>query len=284
MNIRAKAKAIADLVRPELPLAGGIGVIAGQIIALETFPTVFLGLMGFLTAVFIASAAMVSNDYFDLEVDRINRPQGPLPSGRISLRELTILVCLFSVAGFITSALLGSLALTFAVVIWIVAISYNWRYKETGLLGNMMVGFCVASFFIFGGVTAGGLTNGVVWTFGVLAFIFDLGEEIASDAMDMEGDEKRSARTIARVHGKRHAVRVSSFLFALFVVVSFIPFVAGWLGRIYLAVFVPMDLVLLYLTIKLLKSQTVQEGRVGLRRLYLLLTFFVVAFVVIRVL
>ena len=78
------------------------------------------------------------------------------------------------------------------------------------------------------------------------------------------------------MHGKRHAVRVSSFLFALFVVVSFIPFVMGWLGRIYLAVFVPMDLVLLYLTIKLLKSQTVQEGRVEIRRLYLIVTFSVV--------
>jgi geranylgeranylglycerol-phosphate geranylgeranyltransferase len=148
----------------------------------------------------------------------------------------------------------------------------------------MMVGFCVAISFIFGGVTVGGLTNGVVWTFGALAFIFGLGEEIASDAMDMEGDEERSARTIARVHGKRYAVRVSSFLFALFVVVSVLPFVMGWLSRIYLAVFVPMDLVLLYLTIKLLRSQTVQEGRARLRRLYLAITFFVVAFVVIRIL
>lgn len=124
----------------------------------------------------------------------------------------------------------------------------------------------------------------MVWTFGALAFIFDLGEEIASDAMDMEGDEKRSARTIARVHGKRYAVRVSSFLFVLFVVVSVLPFVMGWMSRIYLVVFVPMDLALLYLTIKLLKSQTVQEGRTGLRRLYLAITSSAVAFVVIRVL
>ena len=284
MSVRAKARAISDLVRPELPLTGGICVIAGQIIASETLPTVFVGLMGFLTGFFISGAAMISNDYFDLDVDKINHPQRPLPSGRISLLELIILACLFSAAGFVTSALLGPLVLTFAVVIWIVAILYNWRYKETGLLGNMMVGLSVAWFFIFGGVTVGGLTNGVVWTFGALAFIFDLGEEIAGDAMDIEGDEKRSAKTLARVHGKKYALRVSSFLFALFVVMSFLLFVTGWLSNIYLAVFVPMDLALLYLTMKLLRSQTVQEGRARLRQLYLAITFFVVAFVIIRVL
>jgi geranylgeranylglycerol-phosphate geranylgeranyltransferase len=284
MNARAKVRAISDLVRPELPLAGGICVVAGQIIALGTLPTIFVGVMGFLTAFFISGAAMISNDYFDLDVDRINHPQRPLPSGRISVRELIILTSLFSVAGFVTAAFLGLLAVTFAVIIWIVAISYNWRYKETGLLGNMMVALSVAWFFIFGGVTVGGVTNGVVWTFAALAFLFDLGEEIASDAMDMEGDEKRSAKTIARVHGKTYALRVSSFLFALFVVVSFLPFVMGWFSSIYLLVFVPMDLVALYLVIKLVTSQTAEEGRTRLRQLYLAIVFFVIAFIIIRVL
>lgn len=227
---------------------------------------------------------MISNDYFDLDVDRINHPQRPLASGRISVRELMILTSLFSVAGFVTSVSLGPLAVAFAVIIWIVAISYNWRYKETGLLGNIMVALSVAWFFIFGGVTVGGMTNGLVWTFAALAFIFDLGEEIASDAMDMEGDEKRSTMTIARIYGKMYALRVSSFLFALFVIVSFLPFVTGWFSSSYLVVFVPMDLVALYLVMKLLTSQTVEKGRARLRQLYLAMVFFVIAFVAIRVL
>lgn len=283
-SARAKVRAISDLVRPELPLAGGVCVVAGQIIASGSFPTAFVGVIGFLTAFFISGAAMISNDYFDLDVDRINHPQRPLASGRISVRELMILTSLFSVAGFVTSVSLGPLAVAFAVIIWIVAISYNWRYKETGLLGNIMVALSVAWFFIFGGVTVGGMTNGLVWTFAALAFIFDLGEEIASDAMDMEGDEKRSTMTIARIYGKMYALRVSSFLFALFVIVSFLPFVTGWFSSSYLVVFVPMDLVALYLVMKLLTSQTVEKGRARLRQLYLAMVFFVIAFVAIRVL
>jgi geranylgeranylglycerol-phosphate geranylgeranyltransferase len=283
-NVRAKVRVLSDLVRLELPLAGGICVVAGQIIALGSFPTIFVGVMGFLTAFFISGAAMISNDYFDLDVDRINFPERPLPSGRVSVRELMLFTFLFSVAGFITSAFLGPLALMFAVIIWVVAISYNWRYKETGLLGNMMVALSVAWFFIFGGVTVGGVTNGLMWTFAALAFTFDLGEEIASDAMDMKGDEKRSATTIARMRGKKYALRVSSFLFALFVVVSFLPFVTGWFGSKYLVVFVPMDLIALYLVMKLLTSQTAEKGRARLRQLYLAMVFFVIAFVAIRVL
>jgi geranylgeranylglycerol-phosphate geranylgeranyltransferase len=282
--IRAKARAIFDLMRPELPLAGGICIVAGEIIALGTLPPAFVGLMGFLTGFFISGAAMISNDYFDLEVDQINHPQRPLPSGRISIPEVVVLTALFSASGFITSGLLGPLPLAFAVFIWIVAILYNWKYKTAGIMGNMMVGLSVAWFFIFGGVTVGGLTNGLVWIFGALAFIFNLGEEIAADAMDMEGDQKRSAQTIALVHGKEYALRVSSFLFMLFVLLSFIPFAMGWLSMLYLVIFVPMDLALLYFNVKLLTRQTTEESRKIIRKLYLAITFFVIAFVIIRVL
>lgn len=279
--IRDKAKAMADLVKPELPLAAGICVVAGEIIGSENLPTVFVGLMGFLTGFLISGAAMISNDYFDLEVDRVNHPYRPLPSGRISIPEVKILTCLFSAAGFITSALLGSFALTLTIFIWTISILYNWKYKESGLLGNIMVALSVAWTFIFGGAIVGGLANSMIWVFGALAFVFDLGEEIAG-AMDVKGDDKRSARTIARVHGRKYALYVSSLLFILFVAISMFPFVMGWLSSYYLGIFLPVDLVILYLAQKLLNSQTVNEGRLRIRQLYLIVTFLVIAFTVTK--
>ena len=129
----------------------------------------------------------------------------------------------------------------------------------------------------------GGLANGIIWTFGALVFVFDLGEEIAGGAMDMEGDEKRSVKTIARIYGKKHALRISGFLFALFVMISFLPFVMGWLKSIYLIIFVPMDLVILYFAMKLAASKTIEEGRTRIRQLYISTTFFIIAFIAIRV-
>lgn len=282
-KFKEKIKAIYNLIRPELPLAGGICVVAGQIIVLHTLPTLFIGLMGFLTGFFISSAAMVTNDYFDIEVDRVNHPQRPLPSGKISTTELIIITGLFTMAGFITAGLLGLVTLLFSIIVWFIAISYNWRFKEQGLLGNIMVGISVASFFIFGGASVGGLTNGLIWVFGLLAFIFDLSEEIAADAMDMVGDKERSAKTIALLHGKQYALLISVLLFALFVVVSLIPIVIGWLSTLYLLIFLPLDLILSILSIKLYKSQTVKEGHRIIRQLYILLTIFIIAFVIISI-
>lgn len=282
-KFKEKIKAIYNLIRPELPLAGGICVVASQIIVLHTLPTLFIGLMGFLTGFFISSAAMVTNDYFDIEVDRVNHPQRPLPSGKISTTELIIITGLFTMAGFITAGLLGLVTLLFSIIVWFIAISYNWRFKEQGLLGNIMVGISVASFFIFGGASVGGLTNGLIWVFGLLAFIFDLSEEIAADAMDMVGDKERSAKTIALLHGKQYALLISVLLFALFVVVSLIPIVIGWLSTLYLLIFLPLDLILSILSIKLYKSQTVKEGHRIIRQLYILLTIFIIAFVIISI-
>jgi geranylgeranylglycerol-phosphate geranylgeranyltransferase len=280
----AKFKAIYHLIRPELPLAGGICVIAGQIIVLQTLPTFFVGLMGFLSGFFISAAAMITNDYFDLDVDRINHPQRPIPSGKITLSEVKVLTVIFSLIGFITSSLLGPLTLTFAIFLWIIAILYNWKLKESGLLGNMMVGLSVAGFFIFGGLSVGGLTNGLIWIFGVLAFLFDMGEEIAGDAMDMEGDEKRSSRSLARIYGKQFALNVSCVLFTLFALISFIPLLMGWLDIRFLFIFLPLDIALLYLAMKVLKSQTVEEGRRRIRHLFLTMTIFVVTFVILLLL
>ena len=72
-------------------------------------------------------------------------------------------------------------------------------------------------------------------TFGALAFLFDLGEEIASDAMDVEGD---SRPVVTEHRGEDAAGRTPSdsraLAFALFIVLTFLPVLAGWLGQVYL--------------------------------------------------
>jgi geranylgeranylglycerol-phosphate geranylgeranyltransferase len=239
---------------------------------------------GFLTGFFISGAAMISNDVFDIEVDRVSHPERPLPSGRVTVTEAVILTCLFSMAGFISAAFFGLTVFALAVILWAVSILYNWRFKESGLPGHLMVAFCVASTFILGGVTAGRLADGMIWAFGIMAFLFDLDEEIANSAMDMEGDGKRSARTFARTYGKQNALRVATLLFVAIVVLSGILFLAGIFDMVYLIVFAPLDIALLYLAFKLLNSKTVDEGHAKTRQLYLTMTLFIIAYMAISIL
>jgi len=278
-GLRAKARAISDLVRTELPVTAGICVVAGEILALGGIPPVSTAVLGFATGFFISGSAMITNEYFDLEVDRVNHPSRPLPSGRVTVKETALLAGLFSVAGLATAALLGPLVLALAMVLLVIGILYNWKLKETGLPGNMMVASSVGMTFVCGGVATGHATSGVVWTFAIMAFIFDLAEEIAGGAMDIEGDRKRGARTLALVKGKQFALRVSCVLFASFIGLSVLPYLAGWLGSSYLAIIMIANLAIAYLAFRLYRSGTPEQGRKRMRQLYLTMAVMIIVIV-----
>jgi geranylgeranylglycerol-phosphate geranylgeranyltransferase len=102
-----------------------------------------------------------------------------------------------TVLGLIASAMLGVPALLLAVGVGVVGFLYNWRFKRTGLLGNGMVSFSVGMTFVFDGVAVGRPFQRLVWFFAVIGMLIDLGEEIAADALDMEGDRAMGSRSLA---------------------------------------------------------------------------------------
>ncbi len=222
--------AISQLIKPELPIAAGVCVVTGEVLALGGLPELTLAILGFFVGFFLSAAAMASNDYFDVEVDQVNYPDRPLPSGRVTKDEVIVISAVLTSIGLIFAAILGLARFLIALVTWAIGLLYNWRFKEAGLPGNMMVSFSVAITFLFGGVAAGGLQSGVVWVFAVLAFIFDLGEEIINGVLDAEGDKKRNSRSIALTKGRRYALALAGLLFATFISISYIPYLAGWLG------------------------------------------------------
>jgi geranylgeranylglycerol-phosphate geranylgeranyltransferase len=123
------------------------------------------------------------------------------------------------------------------------------------------------------------MINGIVLTFAALAFLFDLGEEIAADAMDVIGDELRSSKSIAKRKNKTYALRLSGVIFIIFIMLSFLPFLMGWLGYVYLLLIVVTDLCISYFSSRLLLSDTIEEGRIQIRRLYLTWGMFVAIFI-----
>jgi geranylgeranylglycerol-phosphate geranylgeranyltransferase len=92
------------------------------------------------------------------------------------------------------------------------------------------------------------------------SLLWNFGEEIAGGTMDVKCDEQRGALTLARVRGRKYALRISGVLFASFIGLSFLPFLMGWLGYIYFALIAITDLVVFYLVFRLLRSKTIEEG------------------------
>jgi geranylgeranylglycerol-phosphate geranylgeranyltransferase len=278
-----KVKGIVQLFRPELPFSAGICVVLGEIVALGSFPSTREAMLGFVCGFFISGSALVSNDYFDLEVDKVNSPSRPLPSGAVSPSEALIFAAIAMLIGLAASFVISIQALILSFVFGIVGILYNWRFKQAGLWGNLMVASSVAITFILGGLAVGQPFNKIVLFFSLTAFLIDLGEEVAGDAMDIEGDKERNSKSIAIIRGKSFALRISGGVFLLVFLISFVPYFMGWLGITYLITICLANGITIIATVKLLKSQTPQEGRKYMRWIYVGATFGMLAYIVAQI-
>ena len=148
MTLHKKVRGVIQILRPELPLAAGMCVVIGQLLALGAAPPPDALILGFTTGFFLSASALVTNDYFDLEVDRINAPQRPLPAGLLTLRETMLLGLVLALIGLAAAAIFGLLAFGLSFIVWLLGFLYNWKVKAMGLWGNLIVAGSVAFTFI----------------------------------------------------------------------------------------------------------------------------------------
>lgn len=272
---------LVRLFRFELPFTAGVCVVLGQLLALGKFPTAAEMLLGFLSVFFISAAALITNDIFDIETDKINAPERPLPAGSVTKQEAIILSIAVTSLGLITAYLIDFRVLWVACLVWVVGFLYNWRFKKTGIWGNLMVSFSVGMTFIFGGIAVGRPFEKIVWLFGILALLINLGEEIAADAMDMEGDRKTGSHSLPVVLGSEYALKISAVVFLLVIFSSILPFLFGWMEWVYAVPFFLMDAVIFYSTVKLVDSRS-SNRRIYIRWVYLSALVAILTVIVIR--
>jgi len=264
-----KIKGLIKLLRPELPFAAGICVIIGEILALGQFPTFREMILGFIWGFFLSGAAMILNDYFDIEVDKVNAPERPLPSGLVSKNEVIIFTGIITFLGLVASFYINRLAVILYIIFWIIGFLYNWKFKEKGLFGNLFVSSSVAVTILLGGIVVSTSLNTAVIIFSLMVFLFNLGEEIGADAMDIEGDKMRDTKSVAILIGRKNALNISFLLFLVFIGLSSLPYFFGTLGLNYLIIISLTDLVVLILAVKLFKNPSIKLGRKYIRQLYL---------------
>ena len=269
------------LFRFELPFTAGVCVILGEILALGKIPTTTEIVLGFLSIFFISATALILNDYFDLETDKINAPERPLPAGLVTEQDVVLLSIAVTMLGFITGYLISLEALLAVILVWTAGFLYNWRFKKAGFIGNLMVSFSVGMTFVFGGIAVDNPFEKIVWFFAIIVMLIDLGEEIAADAMDIEGDRQAGSHSLALVLGRENALKISGATFLLVIVVSSLPFLLGWLEWIYLFPILLINVVILYSTSKLLDSKIVNR-RIYIRWIYLSGLVGFLIFIIIR--
>jgi geranylgeranylglycerol-phosphate geranylgeranyltransferase len=243
------------ITRPVNAIAAGLATIVAYLIATATIiPGV---LLLFAVVTLVTAAGNVINDYFDIEIDRVNRPDRPIPAGLVSLPAARAYAVTLFLAGILVCLLTNELCIAIAVVNSLLLIGYAARLKRTPLFGNITVSYLAASMFLFGGAL-GGLQDLIhVLPFAVMTFFAMLARELVKDGEDVEGDRASGAVTIPIRYGIRATMLLAIFCAILGIVAGFAPY--QWWGFWYIGGILPVDAIILAACIKVVRCRTPEE-------------------------
>ncbi len=249
-------KGLYKLSRPLSTLSGVLATLLGGYVA-GTGEWLNIALAG-LTTLLVSSAANAWNDYQDVEIDRINQPNRPLPSGMVPLR--TALIFSFVLAGLslIISALISWPAFAVTLVANLVLYLYSVRLKGTVFFGNATVAFISALSAVFGGVAAGNWPPSL-WLAAVIGSGI-LGREVLKDLADYDGDKAEGVRTFATAYGREAAAVVFRILLTISGAVMVLPyFFAGYSITYLLIVLFAVFPIAIYVLVKASPSRSGPE-------------------------
>lgn len=189
--------------------------------------------------VFLATGAgNMLNDYYDVDIDRVNKPNRPLPSGRINVKTAVYLTIVCFSAAVLIAFMINPASGVIGFVNVFILIWYAKALKRTVLLGNLSIAYLTGSTFLFGASFFG--VDGVVvmLPLALLAFLATAAREIVKDIEDVKGDAEDGAVTFPIKYGERAAAYLASAFGFLAVILSPLPYFMDIMTKTYFVVLV----------------------------------------------
>lgn len=206
----------------------------------------------------ITAAANTINDYFDLDIDRINRPRRPLVTGLLTEKFALRLALFEFLTGSLLALFINFLAFGIASVMSVLLFLYSYIFKRKPLIGNIVVSFSTAMAFVYGGVAVYRLKYSIFPA--LFAFFMNLIREVVKDIQDMRGDAQGQARTFPLLFGTVAAQQLISALVVLLMLVLLIPYLINWYSiNFFIVVMVGIYPVLIYVLYNVWKNSSPQN-------------------------
>ena len=214
-------------------------VVSGKVLSREKV------LFACLSAFFISAGGNVINDFFDIEIDRINKPNRPLPRGEISPGSALLFSILLFLTGLFLSFWVRPLACLFALGACGLLVAYSYALKRTLIWGNLTVSAVAALTFIYGGIATEDFRLSLIPA--AFALLFHLGREIMKDIEDIEGDSSAGATTLPIKLGIEFSVNMCTLVFISLIVLTTLPYFFHIFPLLYLLVVaLGVDMILVY--------------------------------------
>ncbi|WP_407415385.1 UbiA family prenyltransferase [Methanobrevibacter sp.] len=252
-----------EILRPGNVMMAMIAIILVAIVSHTISIPIILAILAVL---FEISAGNVINDYFDYKIDLINKPERPIPSGRIQLKTArNYAYGLFlggTICGFLISYLTKNWVPFLIVLISdIILYIYAYKLKSTPLIGNLTVGFMTGLCFVFGGFAIG--TPEMIYTsafLGFFAFVMTTAREITKDIEDIEGDKAEGAKTFPILYGKKLSAIITFILIIIDCILCPSLYFQNIFNIFYLAIIAIAVIIFVYSAILIIRNQDVKTA------------------------
>jgi geranylgeranylglycerol-phosphate geranylgeranyltransferase len=242
----ARIKSFFKITRPLNNLITFISVWVGSFVGIDSGFFSWKIIIGGLAAACISAGGYVINDYFDIEIDKINRPERPLAAGLILPYQAITWSLLLFAAGLFLSWFLNLHCFAISCIAVASLLLYSYKLKRMVLAGNLMVSIIAALVFIFGGAIVNNIVPATLPA--AFAFLFHFGREIIKDLEDMRGDQAVNAKTLPIVAGEKVSHWAITVIFVLLVAVTLLPYVTQVYGKYYFyTVFFGVDIIIVSL-------------------------------------
>ncbi len=246
-----------SLIRIHNCLMASLGVAVGYYL-LPSGDGHDMHLLAMAAAFFVCGFGNVVNDMRDVDSDRINHPDRPLPSGRLNRRQAGLLAVMFFILSLVVMIPMNTSGRVIVVGALALVTWYNLALKNTAFLGNIGVSLLAAFTFVLGGavgdfkstVTLPGPAVGAV-----LAFLMHLAREIIKDIEDQTGDASVGGATAALKFGTRITLAAVWLVFLALTAGSVGVYQAGWYNWIYLTmvmvlIVLPLGISLVWMSLR----------------------------------
>jgi 4-hydroxybenzoate polyprenyltransferase len=226
-----------ELSRPFTLVAPALGVLSGAITAAGAYPQdrwtpelLKFTAIGALMAAVLNAASNSLNQIYDLEIDRVNKPQRPLPSGRLSIKDAWLFTLVTYVIALVLAWMVapGGRHECFWIVLIATILTFIYscpplRTKQRGLWANITIAVPRGVLLKVAGWSCVKTIVGVEpWFIGSIFGLFLLGASTTKDFSDMEGDARGGCVTLPIQYGVKRAAWMISPSFVLpFLLISY---------------------------------------------------------------
>ncbi|ADI32409.1 geranylgeranylglycerol-phosphate geranylgeranyltransferase [Staphylothermus hellenicus] len=256
-------KELFATTRPINSFMTGIGVVFAYLVFTDySIDCPLCIIIGFITGYLGAASSMLINDYVDREVDAVNKPWKPIPSGRIDpgtiyYSSISMLIIIPFINIFLGIAPLIT-ALTYSVV------GYMYSYLRKYWWSHFIVSISTTGPIIYGYILAGMPINKLVFTilFSTTIFIITTGREVLKATIDIVGDKKYGYVTIPIKYGVETAGKTilsAGILGSLMGILAGILGGAGILYMVLIIIAAALYTVWAYKSFKRINDKTILE-------------------------